>query len=78
MLGADWKLLDDKSKGYSDSGSVWGKLAECTELKKKDTFDVRKWLYTVWHDDREKVRTKFLKEKLSDVWQKSSSGPQDA
>ena len=76
MLGSDWRLLDDKSKGYSDSGSIWGKLAEVTELKKKDTFDARKWLYTVWHGDRKQVRTKFLKIKLLDAWQKSSPAPQ--
>lgn len=73
MLGSDWKLLDDKSKGYSDPRSIWGKLAEYTELKKKDTFDARKWLYTVWHGDRKEVRTKYLKTKLLDAWQKSSA-----
>lgn len=59
-LGSNWKQLDEVKHGYTDINSIWGQLANLTELKNKGEYDARKWLYTAWHQNRQKVRTKFL------------------
>lgn len=59
MLGSNWKILDESAHGYTDINSIWGQLAENTQLKNKHTQEARKWLYTTWNRDREGIRTKF-------------------
>ncbi|CAF1143019.1 unnamed protein product [Didymodactylos carnosus] len=66
QLGSDNRELEDKSNDYSKSDSIWGRLAELTQISKKDTFDTRKWLCTTWHDNRRKIRTTFLATQIDD------------
>lgn len=58
-LGSNWRELDEDSQGYTDANSIWGQLAQLTELKNKHTYEARKWLYNAWHEDRQEVKTKF-------------------
>lgn len=59
QLGSKWHLLDQERQGFTKDTSVWGQLAQLTDLKKKDCSKARKWLYSVWQEDRRGVKTKF-------------------
>ena len=58
-LGSNWRLLDQEGQGFTKETSIWGQLAQVTDLKKKTCPKARKWLYSVWQEDRHGVRTKF-------------------
>lgn len=67
-LGSSWRQLEKDEHGYkhgyTDVNSIWGQLANLTELKNKHTYEARKWLYNAWHQDRQQVRTQFLAKML--------------
>ncbi|CAF1135304.1 unnamed protein product [Rotaria sordida] len=65
-LGPRYLELDAINGGYTEPDSIWGQLASFTEISEKNTYDTRKWLYTVWTDDRREVRTKFYRRKAAD------------
>ncbi|CAF1314555.1 unnamed protein product [Adineta ricciae] len=67
QLGSDYKMLDAKGEGCQNADGIWGRLAELTKLDSKSTYDARKWLYTVWNNDRRKVRTTFLRTQATDA-----------
>ena len=60
QLGSDHRELDNERNGYTKSDTIWGRLAELTQISKKNTYETRKWLFTTWHENRRKIRTKFL------------------
>ena len=62
-LGLNWRQLDEESQSYTHANSIWGQLAQLTELKNKHTYDARKWLYNAWHENRQQVKTKFYANK---------------
>ncbi len=64
-LGSNYHDLNSKTQGYSESNSIWGQLANFTETL-DNTYDTRKWLYTVWKSDRRRVQTKFNAKKAND------------
>jgi hypothetical protein len=54
------QLLGEKIPGnYRESTSVWGSLAATSKLKGDNSLQNRKWLYTVWRNDRREVCTLF-------------------
>jgi hypothetical protein len=60
QLGIRHDQLDDKdNKGYSNPDSIWGELANFTHIPEKETYETRKWLYTVWKEDRRGAKTLF-------------------
>ena len=65
-LGIDYKELRSTNQGYAEPNSIWGQLANVTDIPEKDSYDTRKWLYTVWKDDRRKVRSKFKAQHAND------------
>jgi hypothetical protein len=66
ILGSAHRELDKESSGYTNPDSIWGQLAEFTGLHKKNTYENRKWLFTMWREDRRKVRTTFIKAMTND------------
>lgn len=66
QLGSGYRELDSKNNGYTKSNSIWGQLAQHTQMSKKDTYESRKWLYTTWHENRRKIRTTFLSSQVDD------------
>ncbi|CAF1570297.1 unnamed protein product, partial [Didymodactylos carnosus] len=68
QLGADYRELDvGGSNGYIKSDGIWGRLAERTQIPKKDTYETRKWLYATWQGNRRKVRTTFFNTQVNDL-----------
>ncbi|CAF1447830.1 unnamed protein product [Didymodactylos carnosus] len=68
QLGSDYRELDvEGSNGYTKSDGIWGRLAERTQIPKKDTYETRKWLYTTWQENRRKVRTTFFNTQVNDL-----------
>jgi hypothetical protein len=67
QLGLDYKELNIKTNGYTKLDSIWGRLAELTQIPNKATYEVRKWLNTTWHGNRRKVRTTFLSTQVDDA-----------
>ena len=66
-LGSDYHQLNNKAIGYTISDSVWGRLADLTQINKKNILDNRKWLFTTWNEDRRKVRTMFMSTQVNDL-----------
>lgn len=60
QLAPDYRQLDNTSSGYTKPDSIWGQLAELTQISNKNTIQTRKWLFTAWHENRRKIRTTFL------------------
>lgn len=58
-LGVSWHQLNEDGQGYHAPNSIWGQLAELTELKNKDSLNVRKWLYQAWRRNTQNVFTSF-------------------
>ena len=77
-LGLNWKKLDEGKHGYTDINSIWGQLANLTELKNKSKYEARKWLYTAWHQNRQEVRTKFLAKVSFDQLPTAENGTRDS
>lgn len=67
QLGSDYRELNNKAIGYTSSDSIWGRLADLTEIKKKNILDNRKWLFTAWNEDRRRIRTMFLSTQVDDL-----------
>jgi hypothetical protein len=44
---------------YRDPTSIWGILAETSKMKEGNSLNNRKWLYTVWSNDRHEIRTSY-------------------
>lgn len=77
-LGLDWQRLDQSNESYADSSSVWGQLANFTNMK--NNYEVRKWFYTVWREDRRQLHTRYVAEKspllsLQNAAQQSQNSP---
>jgi len=66
QLGSDYRELNGIKNCYSKSDSIWGRLAQLTQLPNKDTYDARRWLCTTWQDNRRKVYTTFLSTQVDD------------
>ncbi|CAF0991240.1 unnamed protein product [Didymodactylos carnosus] len=62
QLGQDYRELDSHNN-WREESSIWGRLAKNSKLIKKDA-SARKWLYTVWRQDRRSIRTTFFKDKI--------------
>lgn len=72
-LGSEWRMLHDRKQGYAEPGSIWDKLACNTNLEDKESVNSRKWLFTVWKEDRKQVRTKFYEQKVTEGFLQVSS-----
>lgn len=59
QLGSSYKELNVENQGYAEPNSVWGQLSDMTNIPEKNTYDTRKWLYTVWRNDRRNVKSTF-------------------
>lgn len=57
-LGSKTNDLDTDTQ-YLNSRSVWGDLAELTNISNKSDYEARKWLYNAWKEDRRQVRSSF-------------------
>ena len=58
-LGPRYHEMNAENQTYSDPNCVWGHLANLTKIPDKNVQKTRKWLYTVWKEDRRKVRSLF-------------------
>lgn len=68
QLGSKWLLLDEERQGFTRETTIWGTLAQLTTLKNKTSCKARKWLYSMWQEDRNGVKTKFYATKqVSDM-----------
>lgn len=56
-IGSLCQYLDAPNQGYAEPNSIWGQVADQTDMPNKNTYDVRKWLYTVWKDNRRNIRS---------------------
>ena len=74
-LGIYYKELRSTNQGYAEPNSIWGQLAKATGIPDKDSYDTRKWLYTVWKDDRRKVRSKFKAQHDTDYSSQHTTEP---
>jgi hypothetical protein len=61
--------------GYTKSDSIWGRLASFTQIKKKETLNVRKWLHTTWWDNRREIRTTFLRTQVDNIQPENLNQP---
>lgn len=73
-LGSSYKELDVENQGYAEPDSVWGHLANVTNIPEKNTYDTRKWLYTNWRSDRRNVKSKFKVEENRDYSPEHAAG----
>jgi hypothetical protein len=58
-LGTTWNQLNEDRQGYDAPDSIWGQLAQMTEMKNKNTLNARKWLYHTWKRNGKKVFKTF-------------------
>ena len=68
-LGLTAENLDASVQGYSDPVSIWGKLAELTQIPNKHDQEAREWLYHAWREDRREVRSKYYAQKITNQLQ---------
>ncbi|CAF1478316.1 unnamed protein product [Didymodactylos carnosus] len=64
-LGQDYRHLETDNN-WREVSSIWGRLLTGTRFKKNDEKS-RKWLYTVWRNNRRDIRAKFLGKKTIDI-----------
>ncbi|CAF4655767.1 unnamed protein product, partial [Didymodactylos carnosus] len=64
-LGQDYRHLEIDNN-WREVSSIWGRLLTGTTFKKNDEKS-RKWLYTVWRNNRRDIRAKFLGKKTIDI-----------
>lgn len=76
-LGLRYHEMNAKKQTYSDPNCVWGHLATLTKIPTKNVQKTRKWLYTMWKDDRRKVRSLFEAQRPPVGIQEASSEPSD-
>jgi len=67
QLGSDYRELDGENNGYTQPDGIWGRLAELTQISKKDTYETRKWLYTTWVENRRNVCTTFFTTQVNNL-----------
>ncbi|CAF1638467.1 unnamed protein product, partial [Rotaria magnacalcarata] len=71
QLAVDYHELDNTTTGYTKPDSIWGQLAELTQISKKHSNEARKWLFTSWHENRRKIRTTFLSTEADKIIQQN-------
>ena len=58
-LGTTWQKFNENGQGYNAPDSIWGQLAQMTEIENKNTLNFRKWLYHTWHRNSKYVYSSF-------------------
>jgi len=77
-LGPRYHEMNTERQTYNDPNCVWGQLANLTNIPTKNVYKTRKWLYTMWKDDRREVRSLFEAQRAPTNSQEVSNKPRIA